>query len=82
MTVVLFADPDHKAVVFAYDKDAVSGEMVHVKATNDDTGDVGTRDVPNSGSFVLFYPTNFSGSDTIEVTGSDGGTETGSVSIP
>ena len=81
MAVELYADPDHRALVFSYDTSLVQGETIEIKATNIDTGDVGSRGAPNRGTFVLFYPADFKGMDDITVTGSDGGEDRGVVNV-
>ena len=81
MSVELFADPTHKAVVFQYSTQNVFGETITVRAENVDTGDVGERKAFNTGTFTLFYPFDFHGTDHITVTGGRGGKHTGTVDI-
>lgn len=82
MSVELFADPTHKAVVFQYSTQNVFGETITVRAENVDTGDVGERKAFNTGTFTLFYPFDFHGTDRITVTGERGGEHSGTVEIP
>ena len=81
MAVEIYAEPDHRPVVFSYDQTLVKGETVNIRAENVDTQDVGSRTAQNHGTFVLFYPADFAGVDTITVTGSDGGEDVGTVTI-
>ena len=83
MTVRLFADPTHKAVVFSYKKEALTDSLtVEITATNSVTGDVGSRVTFNTGTFVLFYPMDFTGTDEIVVTDDEGYECRGTVTIP
>lgn len=90
MSVELYASPTHKAVVFSYsvggdpdsDLDGPVGETILIEAENVATGDMGSREGPNVGSFLLFYPLAFSGVDRVTVRGSDGGEDSGVVEIP
>lgn len=90
MSVELYASPTHKAVVFSYsvggdpdsDEGGPVGETITIEAENVATGDVGSREGPNAGSFLLFYPLAFAGVDRITVRGSDGGEDSGTVEIP
>ena len=90
MTVRLFADPTHKAVVFSYSfgrsylkKEALTdSSTVEITATNSVTGDVGSRVTFNTGTFVLFYPMDFTGTDEIVVTDDEGYECRGTVTIP
>lgn len=51
-------------------------------AQNVDTGDVGERDEQNNnGEVVLFYPRDFSGTDLVTITGSDGGEISGEIGV-
>jgi hypothetical protein len=81
MAVELYADPDHRAVVFSYDQALVSGDTITIRAENVDTADVGSRVAQNRGTFVLFYPIDFTGTDEIVVTGSEGGEDSGTVTV-
>jgi len=73
---------DRKAVEFTYDTDLVVGDTIDVAAENVDTGDVGKRvGIANDGRFVLTYPADFTGTDTITVTGSESGQDAGTVTI-
>jgi hypothetical protein len=81
MSVTLYASPTHKAVVFSYDENFIKGEFIHIEATNTDTGDVGSREAFNSGTFTLFYPFDFTGTDDVVVTDDDGNECKGTVEI-
>jgi hypothetical protein len=67
MTVNLYSEPTHKAVVFSYDKSLIKGRTIIIKATNLDSNDTGVRKSFNTGTFVLFYPFDFVGTDHIVV---------------
>lgn len=73
---------DREAVELTYDKDAVHGDTVNVKAENHEDGDVSTRnDLKNDGRIFWSYPKGYAGSTDFTVTGSDGGEDTGTVSV-
>lgn len=82
MPIQLFADATHKAVVFSYSKRNVFGDTIEIRAENLKTGDVGNRTAFNTGTFTLFYPFDFTGTDHITVVGSSGGKHSGTVDIP
>lgn len=82
MSVSIYADATHKAVVFQYSTQNVFGETVSIRAENVETGDVGERKAFNTGTFTLFYPFDFTGTDHITVVGSSGGKHSGTVEIP
>ena len=81
MSVELHTDAGQKAVVFTYDKSKVKGKKIHIHAENAETGDVGTREATNTGSFVLFYPAGFSGTDHVTVRGAGKSHDEGTVTI-
>ena len=81
MAIEVYADPNHRAVVFSYDQSLVQGDTIDVKATNIDTGDVGVTKRFNRGTFTLFYPADFTGTDDIVVTGSEGGEDRSTVEV-
>lgn len=72
---------DRKVKVLSYDTSVVLGDTIDISATNADTGDVGTRSAKNQGWFNLFYPLDFEGTDEVTVTGSDGGEDSGEISV-
>ena len=73
---------DRNAVELTYDQGSVSGDTIYVKAENAEDGDVSTRDgLVNDGRFTWTYPAGYAGSTTFTVTGSDGGEDTGEVSV-
>jgi hypothetical protein len=75
-------DNTRVAVEVTYDKDACQGDTVNVRATNPETGDVSSRDdVKNDGRFTWSYPADYAGDTEFTVTGSEGGEDTGTVSV-
>lgn len=72
---------DRKTKVLAYSDDTCKGDTIDIRAKNTATGDVGTRSAPNQGWFLLFYPLDFTGEDDVTVTGSEGGTCSGTITI-
>ena len=73
---------DRTAVELTYDKSAVQGDTIDVKAENVDDGDVSTRSgLANDGRFTWTYPSGYAGETKFTVTGSDSGTDTGAVSV-
>jgi hypothetical protein len=80
MAVELFNDGDRKFAVISWDKDAVQGDVVDIATANGDDRS-GRLGVKNDGLAVLTYPLDFVGSTDVTVTGVDGGSETGTISI-
>jgi hypothetical protein len=72
---------DRKTKVLAYSDNSVFGDTISIRAENTETGDVGTREAPNQGWFLLFYPLDFVGEDDVRVDGSDGGYAEGTITI-
>lgn len=73
---------DREAVELTYDKDAVEGDTIDVRAVNPDDGDVSTRNgLQNDGRFTWTYPKGYAGTTEFTVSGSDGGEDTGTVEV-
>jgi hypothetical protein len=73
---------DRTAVELLYDDTLVQGDTIDVRAENPDDGDVSTRDgLRNDGRFTWTFPKNYSGTAVFTVTGSDGGDDTGTVTV-
>lgn len=71
---------DRKAVEITWDQSLVQGDTVDIRTESDD--DVsGRTDVKNDGRATLTFPKDFSGSTHVTVTGSDGGTDEGDISV-
>ena len=71
---------DRKAVEITWDVDAVEGDTVDIRTENE--GDVsGRKDIPNDGRATLTYPNDFTGSTHVVVTGSEGGSDEGTIVI-
>ena len=80
MSVTL--DTSRKVVVLKYDTDVVQGEMIEITAVNTETGDVGQRaESNNDGEALLFYPVEWTGTNDVTISGSDGGEDTGTIEI-
>jgi Big-like domain-containing protein len=73
---------DRTARELTYDQSLVEGDTVDVRAENDEDGDVSTRDgLANDGRFVYTWPADFKGTTHFTVTGSEGGEDSGSVTV-
>ena len=73
---------NRKVVVLTYDTDLVQGDMIEVRAENPESGDVGNRaEGNNDGEALLFYPKDFTGTNEVTITGSDGGEDSGTITI-
>lgn len=73
---------DRVAKELTYDQSAVEGDTIDVRAENEADGDVSTRnDLANDGRFVYTWPKDFKGTTNFTVTGSEGGEDTGSVTV-
>ena len=71
---------DRKAVEITWDASALQGETVNIKTESAD--DVsGRNDVQNDGRATLTYPKDFTGSTHVTVSGSEGGTDEGDISV-
>jgi hypothetical protein len=73
---------DREAVEVVYDVSLVQGDSIDVTATNPVDGDVSTRSgLSNDGRFFWSYPKGYAGSTEFVVTGSDGGSDSGTVTV-
>jgi len=73
---------DRTARELTYDQSLVEGDTIDVRAENAEDGDVSTRTgLANDGRFVYTWPDDFSGTTHFTVTGSEGGEDTGSISV-
>jgi hypothetical protein len=81
MTVEI--DTTRKAVGLKWDTEVASGDTADLRCTNPaDLSDVSTRDgIPNDGFAVVTFPGDYSGECVVEITGSDGGVDTGTIEI-
>lgn len=80
MTVT--TDTERKAVGITWDTDVVQGATCTVTAKNVANDDTSTRgEIPNDGHCVLTYPSEYHGSSEVTVTGSDGGEDTGTITV-
>ncbi len=79
MTVALSFD--RKAVEITWDNVMVVGDSVHIACVNPDGGDVSTRDTDNDGRATITFPSDYHGQCDITVTGSDSGTDNGSITV-
>jgi hypothetical protein len=71
---------DRKAVEVTWDTSVVLGETADLKAENGD--DVSTRSgLKNDGFATVTYPADYSGSSLITVTGSEGGSDEGTITV-
>jgi hypothetical protein len=78
--VEVFNDGDRKFVVISWDTGAVSGDTVDIDTANGDDRS-GKKGVKNDGTAVLTYPLDFTGSTDVTVRGSDGGEDTGTITV-
>jgi hypothetical protein len=77
MTVAL--NFERTAAELTYDKSAVQGKTINVRAEGED-GDISTRDeLANDGRFVWTVPTGFTGKTMFTVAGVDGGSDDGEI---
>jgi hypothetical protein len=75
-------DSSRKAVNVKWDKNALSGETVDLRAENPTNGDVSTRDnLTNDGYAVVTYPIEYSGQSRITITDEEGMTEEGVINV-
>jgi hypothetical protein len=78
MTVAI--NIDRKAVEVSWDTSVVLGETADLKAVNGE--DVSTRSgLKNDGFATVTFPADYSGSAEISVTGSEGGTDEGTITV-
>jgi hypothetical protein len=75
-------DVTRKAVSITWDTEAVQGDTVTIRLVNPDSeGDISTKDDRNDGQSVVTYPADYAGSTDVTVTGSDGGEDTGTITV-
>jgi hypothetical protein len=72
---------ERSGVELGYNKDLVQGDSINVRCTNPDGGDVSTKTGDNDGFVVVTFPDGYSGDCLVEVTGSDGGTASGQITV-
>lgn len=72
---------ERKAVEILWDADACEGDTVEIRCVNPDGGDVSTRETENDGHATITFPADYTGSTEVTVTGSDGGSDTGTISV-
>lgn len=74
---------DRVAHVLTYDTDLVEGDTADLRCTNPaDASDVSTRDgFENDGNVVVSFPSGYHGDTDVSITGSDGGEDTGTISV-
>lgn len=80
------ADTTRKTVPLKFD--GVTGKTFTIRATNDSNGEVHSSgphplelNDDGVGSYVVTYPGDFSGSSTVEITGSDGSRTDGQITV-
>jgi len=75
-------DVTRKCVNISWDTEIVQGETCTIEVTNVDTGGKGgPGEQKNDGFFPLTYPQDFVGASEIHVTGSEGGVDTGTITV-
>jgi hypothetical protein len=75
-------DLTRKAVSVKWDTSLVNGETANIRCVNPDNEDVSTRDgVKNDGLAVVTFPRDYMGDCDVTVTGSDGGEDTGTITV-
>ena len=76
-------DTQRKAVVLSYDNSVVTGDTADMRCVNSEDGnDVSEKKgFVNDGKVVVTFPADYSGSADVTVTGSDGGEDTGTVTV-
>jgi hypothetical protein len=63
-----------------WDKDALVGEKVDLKAENVETGDISVRNgIDNDGESWVTYPYGFSGTSHVTISDADGNVEEGDI---
>jgi hypothetical protein len=71
-----------KAYVLDYDQSVVLGDKADLTATNPDGGDVSNRrDFNNDGHAIVTFPIDYEGSAAVEIVGSDGGADVGTITV-
>lgn len=64
-----------------YDASAIEGDLITATFENDADGDTSTYKGANDGKFVVTVSTGYKGSDTVTVTGSVGGSDSGEITF-
>lgn len=73
-------DNSRRAVEVTWDTSLVTGDTVDIKTSNDD--DVsGRTGLKNDGRATLTFPADYKGSSHVVVTGSDGGEDSGDITV-
>ncbi len=73
---------DRRGVEVKWDASLVQGDSVTIKCTNqEDPDNPSTKDTKNDGFATVTFPAGYSGSADVTVTGSDGGTDSGTISV-
>ena len=80
MTVQI--DVTRKAVGITWDRDIVDGDTANLRCVNPNNEDVSTRNaITNDGAAVVTFPADYTGECNVTVTGSDGGEDSGVISV-
>ena len=75
-------DVSRQAKGITWDTEVVLGETANIRCVNPENEDVSTRDgVENDGRAVITFPGDYSGECNVTVTGSDGGEDTGTITV-
>lgn len=72
---------ERKAVELMWDNVLVAGDKATIRCVNPDGGDVSTRETENDGHATVTFPFDYTGTCNVTVTGSDSGTDTGTISV-
>jgi hypothetical protein len=75
-------DVTRKAVGITWDAEIVQGDKADIRCVNPANDDVSTIDgAKNDGAHVITFPADYSGECNVTVTGSDGGEDTGTITV-
>jgi hypothetical protein len=81
-SVAVEVDTERVAIGITWDTDEVKGATCIVTAKNSANDDTSTRgEIANDGHAVVTYPSEYHGSSEVTVEGSDGGTDTGTITV-
>jgi len=72
---------ERSGVELGYTKELVQGDSIDVRCTNPDGGDVSTKKGDNDGFVVVTFPDGYTGRCNVEITGSNGGTASGTIEV-
>ncbi len=73
---------DRRGVEIKWDTSLVKGHHVTIKAVNqEDPHNPSTRETKNDGYATVTFPADYEGSADVTVTGSDHGTDSGTISV-